>query len=229
MEINTLSPARIRLSGGVQPKLETPVFRQQLQSISAFAEGEERTAGSMPVWGAPQTISEEIAYTAQSAAKITQPENSFAQALRAENRSDSAEQPFGFGDIVDMVNPLQHIPLVNLAYRHVTGDEIRPIGKVIGGTVFAGPFGAASALADIGLQEGTGKDMAGHVFAIADDATATQTATQTTTAPLAFRADESQNNLADIQALPGSTLALADLGASRQRLQSGFTSFVLNG
>src|SRR5215470_6180450 len=30
---------------------------------------------------------------------------------------------FGFGDLVDIVNPLQHIPVVATIYRNMTGDR----------------------------------------------------------------------------------------------------------
>ena len=42
---------------------------------------------------------------------------------------------FTFLDFIDMINPLQHIPLVGSAYRELTGDEIDPASRVIGGTV----------------------------------------------------------------------------------------------
>ena len=75
---------------------------------------------------------------------------------------------FGFGDLVDMVNPLQHIPLVNLAYREITGDEIKPVGKIIGGGVFGGPVGMASGLVDAVIKDGTGKDMSGHALSLVE-------------------------------------------------------------
>ena len=30
---------------------------------------------------------------------------------------------FSFGDILDLINPLQHIPIVGTIYRAVTGDD----------------------------------------------------------------------------------------------------------
>ncbi|MBI1300557.1 MAG: hypothetical protein GC137_02765 [Alphaproteobacteria bacterium] len=77
------------------------------------------------------------------------------------------ENKFGFFDLVDMANPLQHIPLVNLGYRAITGDEIKPVSKVIGGAVFGGAAGAAIGLANVVIEEETGKDMVGTATAFA--------------------------------------------------------------
>jgi hypothetical protein len=66
---------------------------------------------------------------------------------------------FGFVDFFDMVNPLQHIPLVNLAYRKITGDTIKPISTVMGGALFGGPLGAAGGLVNVIIAEEAGRDM----------------------------------------------------------------------
>ena len=71
----------------------------------------------------------------------------------------SKEEEFGFFDLIDMVNPLQHIPLVSYVYREITDDEIKPISKIIGGGVFGGPAGAASGLVNAVIEEETGKDV----------------------------------------------------------------------
>lgn len=225
MEISHQSPVRIPLSAGIQPSATKPVFRLETGPVSRFGE-EDRTAGSMPVWGAAQTQAEKIAQAASAeSAHTTEIGNTL---LPEAAPLASGEEPFGFGDLVDMVNPLQHIPLVNLAYRQMTGDEIRPIGKVIGGSLFAGPFGAGSALVDIGLKSGTGKDMSEYAFAAAGMDTRTQTSSGTVeAAPLAYRA-EAPPAPSVLEGLPGTTLALADMGASRARAAGQFKSFALN-
>ena len=40
---------------------------------------------------------------------------------------------FDFWDLVDMVNPLQHIPVVGDIYRAVTGDEMGSMPRIVGG------------------------------------------------------------------------------------------------
>lgn len=76
-------------------------------------------------------------------------------------------EEFSFFDFLDMINPLQHIPLVNIAYRAITKDSIKPISEIIGGAVFGGAAGAAGGLVNTVVREETGKDIAGNIFSIA--------------------------------------------------------------
>ena len=59
----------------------------------------------------------------------------------------------GLSDFIDILNPLQHIPVLGNIYRAATGDTISATGHVLGGMLFGGPIGflagAASALFDI--------------------------------------------------------------------------------
>ena len=76
---------------------------------------------------------------------------------------------FTFGDLIDLLNPLRHIPLVGSLYRGITGDEIAPGPRILGGAVFGGgPIGAAIAIAsgaaNATLEQKTGRDMGGHVL-----------------------------------------------------------------
>lgn len=85
--------------------------------------------------------------------------------------SDSEFKFFGddgasFLDFVDMVNPLQHIPLVSTAYRAITGDEIDPAARLVGGTIFGGPIGLAASAFNVILEHNTGMDTGEHVLAL---------------------------------------------------------------
>lgn len=72
---------------------------------------------------------------------------------------------FGWDDIVDLINPLQHIPLVNIAYRHFTGDQINGSAELLGAIPF-GPLGAISAIADLAVRSTTGKDIGENAIAM---------------------------------------------------------------
>jgi len=65
----------------------------------------------------------------------------------------------------DVVNPLQHIPVVSAIYRHVTGDTISPGAHFIGDALYGGVIGGAVAAADIAYQKTTGKDVGETVIA----------------------------------------------------------------
>ncbi|CCQ75597.1 hypothetical protein [Magnetospira sp. QH-2] len=79
------------------------------------------------------------------------------------------EDGFTFGDMVDMVNPLQHIPIVGSIYRNMTEDEISPAPRVVGGTLFGGPIGLVSSLVNLLVENQTGKDVGEHVYALFED------------------------------------------------------------
>lgn len=84
--------------------------------------------------------------------------------------AESGFQPFGedgftFRDLIDVVNPLQHIPVVSSIYRAITGDTLDPAARIAGDTLFFGPVGAAAAAVNVAITETTGKDLGGHALA----------------------------------------------------------------
>lgn len=72
---------------------------------------------------------------------------------------------FTFLDFLDIINPLQHIPIVATFYREMSGDSIDPGSRVIGDTLFLGPVGTFVSLANVIIDDATGKDMGEHVMA----------------------------------------------------------------
>jgi hypothetical protein len=54
-----------------------------------------------------------------------------------------------FKDVLDLVNPLQHIPIVGNIYRELTGDALAPGIRIAGGALFGGPIGAALSVAGL--------------------------------------------------------------------------------
>jgi len=69
------------------------------------------------------------------------------------------EDGFGFDDFLDLINPLQHIPIVSTIYRELNGDEISPGARIFGGAIFGGPLGFAAALGNAALEQVAGKDI----------------------------------------------------------------------
>ena len=85
---------------------------------------------------------------------------------------DGAFQPFGkdgltFGDLLDLINPLQHIPIVSTFYRAITGDELSPAARIAGGTLFGGPIGLVAAVTNTTVQAFSGRDIGETLFASA--------------------------------------------------------------
>jgi hypothetical protein len=86
------------------------------------------------------------------------------------NETDVEKEVFGedgftFKDLLDVINPLQHIPGVSTLYRDMTGDDISPASRIGGGALFFGPIGAAISTANVIVDKATGKDVGEHVMA----------------------------------------------------------------
>ncbi|MEX0696337.1 MAG: hypothetical protein WD014_00950 [Dongiaceae bacterium] len=71
-----------------------------------------------------------------------------------------------FGDIVDVINPLQHLPVVSAVYRWLTGDTIAPAARMAGAALFGGPVGFAVAIANLAVEDASGRDLGDHAVAL---------------------------------------------------------------
>ncbi len=91
------------------------------------------------------------------------------------------EDGFSFGDILDLINPLQHLPIIGTLYRAATDDEISTGSNILGGALFGGVIGAGVAVVNSIIEETTGGEIDDHITAMfgagepstADDAPAT--------------------------------------------------------
>lgn len=71
-----------------------------------------------------------------------------------------------FWDILDVINPLQHIPVLSTLYRTITNDQIDPAAKMVGGALYGGSIGLVSSIVDVVINFGTGKDLGGHALTL---------------------------------------------------------------
>jgi hypothetical protein len=99
---------------------------------------------------------------------------------------------FSFHDVLDTINPLQHIPIVGSIYRAITHDEPGAVARILGDGLFGGgPLGALIGLftgaLDVLVQADTGKDIGENLLALAGldggDGTPPGTAVKTAAAP----------------------------------------------
>lgn len=85
---------------------------------------------------------------------------------------------FTFGDVMDMVNPLHHIPIISKYYQENTNDEIcegsKFIGDILLGGLLGGITGVISSLANTAVRQQTNQDVMEHIIAIADAPTGLQ-------------------------------------------------------
>lgn len=75
------------------------------------------------------------------------------------------EDGLTFGDFLDIINPLQHIPVISSIYRALTGDEISPGARLAGGALFGGPIGAGIAIVNAAVEASTGDDIGATIIA----------------------------------------------------------------
>ena len=108
------------------------------------------------------------------------------------NVSLFGDDGLNFWDFLDVINPLQHIPVISTIYRQITGDEIGAAAKVIGGAIYGGGIGAAFQAADVALDSFTGKDLGEHTVAFLDNAQ--DSAKQTTANPALAKIDPHYTN-----------------------------------
>lgn len=76
---------------------------------------------------------------------------------------------FGFSDILDVINPLQHLPIISTIYRAETGDKIGAIPRILGSILFGGGLigaavGAATAMVNLAVEQETGRDIGAHIY-----------------------------------------------------------------
>lgn len=96
------------------------------------------------------------------------------QATAKKEHGPWQEEQFSFADILDMVNPLQHLPVIATLYRENTGDAIGPVARLVGGALFGGLLGSvvaglATAAANLLVREESGLDMGEHLMALLDE------------------------------------------------------------
>lgn len=103
----------------------------------------------------------------------------------ADHPTGTAE--LGFADLLDVVNPLQHLPIVSSIYRHLTGDEIKPAARIMGDTLYGGPIGFAFSAINILAGEIGGGDPGDAALAMAFG---TETASELAARPEGLEAAE---------------------------------------
>lgn len=84
------------------------------------------------------------------------------------NVKGAPEEEDFFDHLWDVVNPLQHLPVIGTIYRAATGDRLDPVEKIAGGTLYGGLWGAVSAVAGLAFESLTGKSVEDTVMAWLD-------------------------------------------------------------
>lgn len=86
------------------------------------------------------------------------------------------EDGLTFRDVLDAINPLNHIPIVSDILKGATGHQVSSASRLIGGTLMGGPIGFVTALASVIFEDAAGASPAEAAYAALSDDGTTQVA-----------------------------------------------------
>ncbi len=109
----------------------------------------------LPAEGTPGILDEQDAASRRSRHLVTEAAD---HGIRLPE-NPATEADFSFADFLDIINPLQHIPIVSTIYRAITGDEITAPARILGGALFGGPIGFIVAIVNSIFEEVNGSDL----------------------------------------------------------------------
>jgi hypothetical protein len=130
----------------------------------------------------------------------------------------SSDWDFSFHNLLDIVNPLQHLPIIGTLYRAITGSHIGIPEKIAGDALYGGVWGAVSGVADAAFEAVTGKDFGSTVLALFQGSHQTQLA-QVTVTPAA----QLPSTPASASAAPGPSASSPKDSAALMALQSSLS------
>ncbi len=71
-----------------------------------------------------------------------------------------------FGDFLDTINPLQHLPIISSVYRWLSGDDLAAGPRLFGGAIYGGLIGLGAAAVNVVAESATGRDLGEHILAL---------------------------------------------------------------
>src|SRR5215469_11914470 len=100
-----------------------------------------------------------------SAAAAVQPSQNSALPQPTHGQSLWSHGSFGFKDLLDIVNPLQHLPIIGSVYRYLTGDEPSGGARIVGDAIYGGPIGFGVGVVTTMLTDEDGHDLGERALA----------------------------------------------------------------
>ena len=93
------------------------------------------------------------------------------------------EDGLTFGDVLDTINPLKHIPIISDLMASDTDPKPSIASKLAGGLLFGGPIGFMASLVNEIFEEATGKGVIGAAYAALSGEPSAATTQVATAAP----------------------------------------------
>ena len=141
---------------------------------------------------------------AQLLAQSPLPSSSVPSSAVADAAPAQAKPQEGFfHHLWNVVNPLQHVPVIGTIYRAITGEHLDPVEKIAGDTLYGGLWGAVSSIADVAFEGLTGKSFEDTALALFKSDSSPKLASTKVVAPT-ITADISLPSV-DLPVLPAAT------------------------
>lgn len=137
-------------------------------SFASLVAGSSGTTAALPVTASTALKNDPEARSAGLSIEATQPATSGSDS--ASGSGSSEKKHGGFWNFIvgvfDMLNPLEHIPVISTIYEKITGHKMSAAARIAGDTLYGGPIGAAVGVANVIAEKKTGKDIGENVIAM---------------------------------------------------------------
>jgi hypothetical protein len=143
--------------------------------------------------------------------------------------ASSGQSESFFHHLLDVINPLQHLPVIGTIYRAITGEHIGSVEKIAGDTLYGGMWGAISSVADVAFEGITGKSFEDTVLSLFKSDDKMRVASARVAAPSITPSGSLPSS--DLPELPSSDLVAANIpgGMDVAALTSALSAKGING
>lgn len=104
-------------------------------------------------------------YDSTAARPVVARERQTSPSVSRDSEPVEIEGNMSFGDFLDVINPLQHLPIIGTLYRSLTGETIQPAARVMGGILYGGVIGGLASITNAVIEQANGKDVGDQVMA----------------------------------------------------------------
>ena len=131
-----------------------PIPREHDRDIPAFPFWHGLCAVPVMEWlgptlNTPDQLLKSMGGTVDGRPAATKPVADATTPADAKSSDSDSMWHVSFDDLLDVVNPLQHLPIVGTVYRALTHDQIKTPEKIAGDTLYGGVMGLASSVAAV--------------------------------------------------------------------------------
>jgi hypothetical protein len=124
-------------------------------------------ATSQPYYPADDQFSSPASMPAGGLAPVSDTKPETVTVTAPANSSDTSKS--FFDNLLDVINPLEHFPVISTIYSNLTGDKPNDFTQVAGDTLYGGPLGLLSSVGNLVFRDVTGKTVGDTVWSWVTD------------------------------------------------------------